>query len=123
MEVLLIGIFLALLLLLIFKGNKSTIEDNHLTRAKIEGGYNQLAQYLIEIDSGLKDFNKLFKAYKKELKILVTIVDELSTTINVKTNKEKEKLYTDIVKNINKFSKVKPKLTIVTNKKEEKNDK
>ena len=60
---------------------------------------------------------------KKELKILVTIVDELSTTMNVKTNKEKEKLYTDIVKNINKFSKVKPKLTIVTNKKEQKNDK
>ena len=43
--------------------------------------------------------------------------------MNVKTNKEKEKLYTDIVKNINKFSKVKPKLTIVTNKKEQKNDK
>ena len=123
MEVLLIGIFLALLLLLIFKGNKNTIEDNHLTRAKIEGGYNQLTQYLIEIDDGLKEFNKLFKAYKKELKVLVTIVDELSTTINVKTNKEKEKLYTDIVKNINKFSKVKPKLTIVTNKKEQKNDK
>ena len=122
-EVLLIGIFLALLFLLIFKGNKNTIEDNHLTRAKIEGGYNQLAQYLIEIDNGLKDFNKLFKAYKKELKILVTIVDELSTTMNVKTNKEKEKLYTDIVKNINKFSKVKPKLTIVTNKNEQKNDK
>ena len=106
MEVLLIGIFLALLLLLIFKGNKNTIEDNHITRAKIEGGYNQLAQYLLEIDGGLKEFNKLFKAYKKELKILVTIVDELSTTMNVKTNKEKEKLYTDIVKNINKFSKV-----------------
>ncbi len=123
MEVLLIGIFLALLLLLIFKGNKNTIEDNHITRAKIESGYNQLAQYLLEIDGGLKEFNKLFKAYKKELKVLVTIVDELSTSMNVKTNKEKEKLYTDIVKNINKFSKVKPKLTIVTNKKEQKNDK
>ena len=123
MEVLLIGIFLALLLLLIFKGNKNTIEDNHLTRAKIEGGYNQLAQYLIEIDNGLKDFNKLFKAYKKELKILVTIVDELSTTMNLKTYKEKQKFYTDVVKKINKFSKVKPKLTIVTNKKEQKNDK
>ena len=123
MEVLLIGIFLALLLLLIFKGNKNTIEDNHITRAKIEGGYNQLAQYLVEIDGGLKEFNKLFKAYKKELKILVTIVDELQTSISVKSKDEKIKQMTKLVKDMNKYSKVKPKLTIVTNKKEEKNDK
>ena len=39
------------------------------------------------------------------------------------TGDEKIKQMTKLVKDMNKYSKVKPKLTIVTNKKEQKNDK
>ena len=61
---------------------------------------------------------------RKDIKSLNMVTDDLTTALNMKGDKKyNQQFYKDLITNINKFAKVKPKLKIVKTEKEKEDGK
>ena len=64
------------------KAIKITIEANHITRARHTEDYQKLTTIFISLMMDYKEFDKLLRLLRKDIKSL-NIIDELSTTMNL----------------------------------------
>ena len=121
METLLIFIVLVLVIYLLSKNSKSITDEANHTRARLTSDYQSLQSNIYKFNEHYKEFDKLIRILRKDIKSLNLITDELTTALNIKNNKKQnEQFYKDLITNINKFAKVKPKLKIVKTEKEKK---
>ena len=119
METLLILFVLVLVIYLLSKNSKSITDEANLTRARQTADYQNLYDNIYKFNEHYKEFDKLIRILRKDIKSLNLITDELTTALNIKNNKKQnEQFYKDLITNINKFAKVKPKLKIVKTEKE-----
>ena len=122
METLIIVFILVLVIYLLSKNSKSITEEATLTRARQTEDYQKLYDNIYKFNEHYIEFDKLIKLLRKDIKSLSMITDDLSTALNMKNNKKhNEQFYKDLITNINKFAKVKPKLKIVKTEKEKEN--
>ena len=121
METLLILFVLVLVIYLLSKNSKSITDEANHTRARLTSDYQNLLENIYKFNEHYKEFDKLIRILRKDIKSLNLITDELTTALNIKNNKKQnEQFYKDLITNINKFAKVKPKLKIVKTEKEKK---
>ena len=119
METLVIVFILVLVIYLLSKNSKSITDEATLTRARITSDYQSLHTNIYKFNEHYKEFDKLIRLLRKDVKSLSMIADDLTTALNMKNNKKyNEEFYKDLITNINKFAKVKPKLKIVKTEKE-----
>jgi arginine deiminase len=119
METLIILFVLVLVIYLLSKNSKSITDEANLTRARQTADYQNLYDNIYKFNEHYKEFDKLIRLLRKDIKSLSMITDDLSTALNMKNNKKhNEQFYKDLITNINKFAKVKPKLKIVKTEKE-----
>jgi vacuolar-type H+-ATPase catalytic subunit A/Vma1 len=124
METLIIVFILVLVIYLLSKNSKSITDEATLTRARITSDYQSLHTNIYKFNEHYKEFDKLIRLLRKDVKSLSMIADDLTTALNMKNNKKhNEQFYKDLITNINKFAKVKPKLRIVKTEKEKENGK
>ena len=119
METLVIVFILVLVIYLLSKNSKSITDEATLTRARITSDYQSLHTNIYKFNEHYKEFDKLIRLLRKDVKSLSMVADDLTTALNMKNNKkDNEQFYKDLITNINKFAKVKPKLKIVKTEKE-----
>ena len=124
METLIIVFILVLVIYLLSKNSKSITDEATLTRARITSDYQSLHTNIYKFNEHYKEFDKLIRLLRKDVKSLSMVADDLTTALNLKNNKKQnEQFYKDLITNINKFAKVKPKLRIVKTEKEKENGK
>ena len=113
---------LVLVIYLLSKNSKSITDEANLTRARQTADYQNLYDNIYKFNEHYKEFDKLMRLLRKDIKSLNMITDDLTTALNMKNNKKhNEQFYKDLITNINKFAKVKPKLKIVKTEKEKDN--
>ena len=119
METLIILFVLVLVIYLLSKNSKSITDEANLTRARQTADYHNLYDNIYKFNEHYKEFDKLIRLLRKDIKSLSMVTDDLTTALNMKNNKKhNEQFYKDLITNINKFAKVKPKLKIVKTEKE-----
>ena len=124
METLVIVFILVLVIYLLSKNSKSITDEATLTRARITSDYQSLHTNIYKFNEHYKEFDKLIRLLRKDVKSLSMVADDLTTALNMKNNKkDNEQFYKDLITNINKFAKVKPKLKIVKTEKEKEDGK
>ena len=124
METLIIVFILVLVIYLLSKNSKSITEEATLTRARQTEDYQKLYDNIYQFNEHYKEFDKLIRLLRKDIKSLNMVTDDLTTALNMKGDKKYDKqFYKDLITNINKFAKVKPKLKIVKTEKEKHNEK
>ena len=124
METLIIVFILVLVIYLLSKNSKSITEEATLTRARQTEDYQKLYDNIYNFNQHYEEFDKLIRLLRKDIKSLNMITDDLTTALNMKGDKKYDKqFYKDLITNINKFAKVKPKLKIVKTEKEKHNEK
>ena len=124
METLIIVFILVLVIYLLSKNSKSITEEATLTRARQTEDYQKLYDNIYMFNEHYKEFDKLIRLLRKDIKSLNMITDDLTTALNMKGDKKYDKqFYKDLITNINKFAKVNPKLKIVKTEKEKHNEK
>ena len=124
METLIIVFILVLVIYLLSKNSKSITEEAILTRARHTEDYQKLYDNIYKFNEHYKEFDKLMRLLRKDIKSLNMITDDLTTALNMKGDKKyNQQFYKDLITNINKFAKVKPKLKIVKTEKEKHNEK
>ena len=122
METLIIVFILVLVIYLLSKNSKSITEEATLTRARQTEDYQKLYDNIYKFNEHYKEFDKLMRLLRKDIKSLNMVTDDLTTALNMKGDKKYDKqFYKDLITNINKFAKVKPKLKIVKTEKEKEN--
>ena len=124
METLIIVFILVLVIYLLSKNSKSITEEATLTRARQTEDYQKLYDNIYKFNEHYKEFDKLMRLLRKDIKSLNMVTDDLTTALNIKGDKKyNQQFYKDLITNINKFAKVKPKLKIVKTEKEKHNEK
>ena len=124
METLIIVFILVLVIYLLSKNSKSIAEEATLTRARHTEDYQKLYDNIYKFNEHYKEFDKLMRLLRKDIKSLNMVTDDLTTALNMKGDKKyNQQFYKDLITNINKFAKVKPKLKIVKTEKEKHNEK
>ena len=124
METLIIVFILVLVIYLLSKNSKSITEEATLTRARQTEDYQKLYDNIYKFNEHYKEFDKLMRLLRKDIKSLNMVTDDLTTALNMKGDKKyNQQFYKDLITNINKFAKVKPKLKIVKTEKEKHNEK
>ena len=124
METLIIVFILVLVIYLLSKNSRSITEEATLTRARHTEDYQKLYDNIYNFNQHYEEFDKLIRLLRKDIKSLNMITDDLTTALNMKNNKKhNEQFYKELITNINKFAKVKPKLKIVKTEKEKHNEK
>ena len=124
METLIIVFILVLVIYLLSKNSKSITEEATLTRARQTEDYQKLYDNIYKFNEHYIEFDKLMRLLRKDIKSLNMITDDLTTALNMKGDKKYDKqFYKDLITNINKFAKVKPKLKIVKTEKEKEDGK
>ena len=119
METLIIVFILVLVIYLLSKNSKSITEEATLTRARQTEDYQKLYDNIYMFNDHYKEFDKLMRLLRKDIKSLNMVTDDLTTALNMKGDKKyNQQFYKDLITNINKFAKVKPKLKIVKTEKE-----
>ncbi len=119
METLIIVFILVLVIYLLSKNSKSITEEATLTRARQTEDYQKLYDNIYKFNEHYKEFDKLMRLLRKDIKSLNMVTDDLTTALNMKGDKKyNQQFYKDLITNINKFAKVKPKLKIVKTEKE-----
>ena len=122
METLIIVFILVLVIYLLSKNSKSITEEATLTRARQTEDYQKLYDNIYKFNEHYKEFDKLMRLLRKDIKSLNMVTDDLTTALNMKGDKKyNQQFYKDLITNINKFAKVKPKLKIVKTEKEKEN--
>jgi|TARA_R100000995_G_C3480858_1_gene123800 arginine deiminase len=124
METLIIVFILVLVIYLLSKNSKSITEEATLTRARQTEDYQKLYDNIYKFNEHYKEFDKLMRLLRKDIKSLNMVTDDLTTALNMKGDKKyNQQFYKDLITNINKFAKVKPKLKIVKTEKEKEDGK
>ena len=124
METLIIVFILVLVIYLLSKNSKTITEEATLTRARQTEDYQKLYDNIYMFNEHYKEFDKLMRLLRKDIKSLNMVTDDLTTALNMKGDKKyNQQFYKDLITNINKFAKVKPKLKIVKTEKEKHNEK
>ena len=119
METLIIVFILVLVIYLLSKNSKSITEEATLTRARQTEDYQKLYDNIYKFNEHYIEFDKLMRLLRKDIKSLNMVTDDLTTALNMKGDKKyNQQFYKDLITNINKFAKVKPKLKIVKTEKE-----
>ena len=119
METLIIVFILVLVIYLLSKNSRSITEEATLTRARQTEDYQKLYDNIYKFNEHYKEFDKLMRLLRKDIKSLNMVTDDLTTALNMKGDKKyNQQFYKDLITNINKFAKVKPKLKIVKTEKE-----
>ena len=122
METLIIVFILVLVIYLLSKNSKSITEEATLTRARQTEDYQKLYDNIYKFNEHYIEFDKLMRFLRKDIKSLNMVTDDLTTALNMKGDKKyNQQFYKDLITNINKFAKVKPKLKIVKTEKEKEN--
>ena len=124
METSIIVFILVLVIYLLSKNSKSITEEATLTRARQTEDYQKLYDNIYKFNEHYKEFDKLMRLLRKDIKSLNMVTDDLTTALNMKGDKKyNQQFYKDLITNINKFAKVKPKLKIVKTEKEKEDGK
>ena len=124
METLIIVFILVLVIYLLSKNSKSITEEATLTRARQTEDYQKLYDNIYKFNEHYIEFDKLMRLLRKDIKSLNMVTDDLTTALNMKGDKKyNQQFYKDLITNINKFAKVKPKLKIVKTEKEKEDGK
>ena len=103
METLIIVFILVLVIYLLSKNSKSITEEATLTRARHTEDYQKLYDNIYNFNQHYEEFDKLIRLFRKDIKSLNMITDDLTTALNMKGDKILELLSSGCPFNFNKF--------------------
>ena len=99
METLIIVFILVLVIYLLSKNSKSITEEATLTRARQTEDYQKLYDNIYQFNEHYKEFDKLIRLLRKDIKSLNMVTDDLTTALNMKNNKKhNEQFYKELIK-------------------------